>query len=457
MKKALVVLMALVMALGAFGSAMAEALPFEGRMLHVLGSVRRFDGEQEAWDKIAEMFKAEYGADVVYSFTGERNDIPTMISTAKLSGEPVDLVASGGNSVNSFLARTGAIMDLTEALEPIRSRFPENMLDFYRLGDKLWGIPYGNCSSCMIYYNVDVFEKLGLEIPKTYDELKAVAQKISAETDMIPMLHQGLSPAQWPIWFMAAYAQTSGNHSVENIKEFLSGNMAFTGEAEQEAFRLIKRFWDDGICGKESLELDGEGMRAAFARGEVAMFFGGAWENANVKKIVTDFEIGTFPFVTLTDNADVLPLVGGGPDDGFCIPAFGGQQNVDIALQFIEFITRAENVNVVLSHYMPSARVVSGVEITDSPYNRVYSEQLAPLTIAFLDWIWPTAVNEVFKNMIPAVIADGATPEQATQNVQKALEQLVEEEDYAYDWWNTWTPEQWAAVTLPEVPVYDVK
>lgn len=66
MKKALVVLMALVMALGAFGSAMAEALPFEGRMLHVLGSVRRFDGEQEAWDKIAEMFKAEYGADVVW-------------------------------------------------------------------------------------------------------------------------------------------------------------------------------------------------------------------------------------------------------------------------------------------------------------------------------------------------------------------------------------------------------
>ncbi len=459
MKKTLGILLALVLVLTSIGgfAALAEELPFEGRTLHVLGSVRRYEGEEEAWQKIAEMFKAEYGADVVYSFTGERNDIPTMISTAKLSGEQVDLIASGGNSVNSFLASSGAIMDLTEALEPIRDRFPENMLEFYTLGDKLWGIPYGNCSSCMIYYNATVFEELGLEAPTTYEELLAVAQTISEKTDMIPMLHQGLSPAQWPIWFMAAYAQSSGNNSVENIKEFLSGNRDFNGEEEQKAFEYIKKFWDDGICGMESLEIDGEGMRAAFARGEVAMFFGGAWENANVTKIVTDFEIGTTPFVTLTDDESILPLVGGGPDDGFCIPTFGGQENVDIALQFIEFITRPENVNIVLSCYGCSARVVNGVEIEDTPYNQVYSEKLAPLTIAFLDWIWPTEVNEVFKNQIPAVIAGESTPEQATAAVQEALNRLVKEEDYSYDWWNNWTDAQWEAVTLAEVPAYEVK
>ena len=79
------------------------------------------------------------------------------------------------------------------------------------------------------------------------------------------------------------------------------------------------------------------------------------------------------------------------------------------------------------------------------------------MTIAFLDWIWPTEVNEVFKNQIPAVIAGESTPEQATAAVQEALNRLVKEEDYSYDWWNNWTDAQWEAVTLAEVPAYEVK
>lgn len=460
MKKTICTFLAILLTIGMLGgfSAFAEdALPFAGRTLHVLGSVRRYEGEEDAWNKIGQMFKAEYGADVVFSFTGDRNDIATMISTAKLSGEQVDLIASGGNSVNSFLASSGSLLDLTEALSPIQDRFPENMLDFYRLGDKLWGIPYGNCSTCMIYYNKKVFEEYNLEIPTTYEELLAVSKVLSEEAGMIPMIHEGLAPAFWPIWFMACYAQTSGNHSVENIKAFLSNEVAFAGEAEQEAFDWIARFFADGICSMQSLEVDGEGMRASFARGEAAMIYNGAWENANLNKVVTDFEIGTFPFPRLLDDETILPLVGGGPDDGFCIPSFGGQENIDIALQFLEFITREENVNIVISCYSPSARVVNGVEIEETPYNTVYSEQLAPLTIPFLDWIWPTEINETFKNAIPAVIAGNTTAEEACKSVEKTLARLIEEEDYIYDWWNTWSEDQWKAVTISEIPVYEVK
>lgn len=459
MKKSLVILLTLIFAFSTMSGLSAfaeEALPFEGRTLHVLGSARRYEGEEAAWEQIGQMFKEEYGADVVFSFTGDRNDIATLISTAKLSGEQVDLIASGGNSVNSFLASSGSLLDLTEALAPIQDRFPENMLDFYRLGDKLWGIPYGNCSSCMIYYNTSIFEELGLEVPSTYEELLEVSNKIS-DAGIIPMIHEGLAPAFWPIWFMATYAQTSGNNSVENIKAFLSGEMELTGEAEQEAFEWVAKFFSDGICSMQSLEVDGEGMRAAFARGEAAMIYNGAWENTNLNNVVTDFEIGTFPFPTLTDDESILPLVGGGPDDGFCIPSFGGMENIDIALQFLEFITREENVNIVISCYAPSARVVNGVEIEDTPYNQVYSEQLAPLTIPFLDWIWPTEINEAFKNAIPAVIAGQFSAAEACDTIQSTWQRLVEEEDYSYDWWNTWTDEQWAAVTIAEIPEYEVK
>lgn len=437
--------------------ATAEKKPMEGRTLHVLGSVRRFPGEDVAWTQVAKEFTDAYGANVVFNWTGERNALDKMITTAKLAGETVDIVSSGGNSVNSYLTRSGALMDMTQLLEPIRDRFSENMLNFYTVGGKVWGIPFGNCSTCMIYYNKDMFKELGISEPTTYEELLAISKIIKDKKKITPMVHSGKAAAFWPIWFMAAYAQTSGNKSLENITEFLSGKRQITGQEEKEAFKLIKKFFDDGIVSKESLDIDSAGMRAAFAQGQAAMFYGGAWENANVRKIVQDFEIGIFPFPLIVNNTNIKALVGGGPDDGLGIPAFAPQENLDMSMQFFEFITRPENVNTVLSYYQPSAVVVNGVKIEENEYNKTYNEKLAPVTIKFLDWIWPVEVNDTFKQMIPAVILGNVTPEEATSAIQKTYDTLIKEKDYSFDWWNKWSEADWAAVTPKSIPAYEVK
>ena len=71
----------------------------------------------------------------------------------------------------SSLAPNGMLMDLTELMEPLKDRFKEGVLDYYTIGDHLWGFPYGDQSSSVLYYNKTMFDELGLEEPKTFDDL----------------------------------------------------------------------------------------------------------------------------------------------------------------------------------------------------------------------------------------------------------------------------------------------
>mgnify|MGYP001022892708 CR=1 FL=1 len=85
------------------------------------------------------------------------------------------------------------------------------------------------------------------------------------------------------------------------------------------------------------------------------------------------------------------------------------------------------------------------------------NEQYVPNTITYLDWIWPNEINDVIMQVVPAVMTDNMTADEAVQRVQTAYETLVEEKDYSFDWWNTWTEADWQKVTPAEIPPVEVK
>ena len=135
-----------------------------------------------------------------------------------------------------------------------------------QIGDKLWGIPYGDMSISMVIYNKTLFDELGLAAPETYDELLEIANTLKEhDASIMPMLHMGKMPMFWPMWFMETYAQTSGNNSLDNVYKFLGRERQFTGAEEQEAFEKVKAFYDDGILSAETFDTDVQGLVAAFA------------------------------------------------------------------------------------------------------------------------------------------------------------------------------------------------
>lgn len=435
---------------------MAEEVEESPCVLHVQGSARTNPGEQEAYDEVIAAFEEEFNCTVSSRFTGEWNEIPQQLETARMANEPVDVSTAGAMLTNSTLARSGILLDLTELIKPIEGRMAPGMLEPYTIGGHVWGIPYDTASSSMVFYNKTVLDSLGLEEPKTYDDLLAIHEAVQANTDMMTMIHQGKAPWMWPMWFFETFAQTSGNTSIPFIVDFLSGKESFDNEETVAAFEAIADFYNDGILTQASLDTDHDGMIAAFAQQKAFMLYGGLWEMGTLQSSVTDFELGIFEFPMVVDTPGVVSQHGGGPDGAFVIPSFIEPENIKWAIQFLEFVTRKENASKIIGTQAPYMPTYSSVEPIDDPLARELTDEFLPHTIRFLDWMWPVEVNDAVVAGIPAVMLGEMTPEEVAQSVQDALDTLIAETGFQYDWWNYWEQSDWDKVTPASIPEIEI-
>jgi raffinose/stachyose/melibiose transport system substrate-binding protein len=422
--------------------------------LHILGGTRSYEGEEEVWNELFAAFEAEYGCKVEARWQGEWSDTPQQLETSRMAQEPVDIVYNSA-TLNYTMARSGILMDMTDLVAPFADRFADGMLDKYTIGGHVWAVPLSDSSTSTFFYNADLFKELGLAEPKTYADLLTISQKIKDEKGIMPLIHQGKEPWYWPMWFFETYAQTTGNQSIQDIEDFLSGKRQFTGEEEKAALDAITKFYTDGIMAPESMDTDNAGMRAAFLQGKAAMYYGGTWEVAPLRSSDPSFEIGIFQFPQMVDG--VTPQHGGGPDNAWSIPSFAPAENLPMTVQFLEFITRPENAQKILNTYAAMIPSIKGVTPVDDPFAEELNSEYVPNTITYLDWIWPTEINDAIVEVIPAVMTGNMTTDQAVERVQKAYDTLVEEKQYSFDWWNTWADTDWQKVTPASIPQIEVK
>ena len=431
--------------------------PTEKRVFHIQGSARDVPGQEEAWREVFAAFENEYNVDIEVRWQGLWSDIPQQLQTARMANEPVDITTCGANQVNSTLARSGVLMDITELIKPFQDRFVEGMIDPYTIGGKVWAMPWDVASTSVVVYNIDIFNELGLEEPTTYEDLVEAADTIKDQKGIMPWVHQGKAPWMWPMWFFESFAQTSGNQSIEFTNDFLTGNRKFNSPEEIAAFEALGKFYQDGVLTTESLDTDTEGMRAAFAQQKAAMMYVGTWEFPNIRDSVKDFEVGIFEFPIVTDKPGVVSQHGGGPDGCLAIPSFAPKENIDLQAQFLEFVSRAENANKILGPALPIVPVLESVPPVDDPLAPELNSEFTPHTIRFLDWIWPVEVNDAVMQAVPAVLVGEMSPEDAAANVQDAFDKVVVEKDYSFDWWTIWTADDWALVTPSSIPTIEVK
>lgn len=437
-------------------AATTAAASSEGCELHILGGARTYPGEEEAWNEVFAAFEKEYGCKVTARWQGEWSDTPQNLETARMAGEPVDIVYNSA-TINSTMARSGVLMDITELVKPFEDRFATGMLDKYTLGGHVWAIPLSDSSTSAFFYNATMFKELGLSEPKTYADLLNVAKVIKDQKGIQPLVHQGKLTYYWPMWFFETYAQETGNKSIADIEDFLSGNRKFTSPEEIAALNDIKKFYDDGLLTQDSLDTDGDGMRAAFLQQKAAMFYGGTWELATLRAANPTFDIGVFEFPLVVDQTGVVSQHGGGPDNAWSITSFIDPKNLPMAAQFLEFVTRKDNATKIISTYSPMIPSIKSVPVTDDPLAEKFNTEFMPNTITYLDWLWPSEVNDAVMQVIPAVMTGNMTAEDGAQTVQDAYDTVVAEKQYSFNWWDSWTQADWAKVTPASMPTIEVK
>jgi len=261
---------------------------------------------------------------------------------------------------------------------------------------------------------------------------------------------------EWPMWYMATFAQTSGDKSVPDTDLFLEGKQQFTSPASLQALADIANFSKDGLLDETALAVSEDGANAAFLQGKAAMMMDGTWDLPTLRQAHPSFTLGTFMFPLVVHKPGVVAQANGSPSEGLSIPSSIPRGDIAMADQFLEFVTTGPEANKIQSTLDPVVPTIKGVQPARDPLSAGLRRDLQQ-TNGWLDWIWPANVVTSVENAIEGVLFSKQSPAAAAQSVQQELDTLRQTQGYTLNFWGKWSAAQRAQVEPPSVPKIQVQ
>ncbi|MEV4454756.1 extracellular solute-binding protein [Microbispora sp. NPDC049633] len=157
-------------------------------------------------DKIVAVWnQAHPDIQVTVSKQAGGDDAAAKFLTAAKAGNPPDLVQAEYQMLPSFVA-ADAVADLKAETAQAKSEFGEGIWGLVTLGtDAVYAVPQDS-GPMMLYYREDLFEKYGIEVPKTWDEYAEAARTVHKKD---PKVFLGTFSSKDPGWF-AGLSQQAG-------------------------------------------------------------------------------------------------------------------------------------------------------------------------------------------------------------------------------------------------------
>lgn len=162
-----------------------------------------------------------------------------------------------------------------------------------------------------LYYRTDVFEDLGIEPPKSQDELIATAKKVHKEKPDLYGLAVGGAYTYGAMPFIWAHGGELADETGVTYEAAINSEKARKGIAAYTSL-----FGDDNCPAAKCAAMGGNATVTAFASGKAAMAIGGDFSHAAVEE------------GSVKGKYAVVPLPG--VEKGSIAPAFAGGNNIGV-------------------------------------------------------------------------------------------------------------------------------
>jgi raffinose/stachyose/melibiose transport system substrate-binding protein len=236
------------------------------------------------------------------------HDSTSSLIASFVRGNPPDLTADNYNLTTSIFLARGVLSDLSEL--PEVKRIDPNVQGLVGQYATYKGqtnvLPY-SVAAAGVVYNVELFEKYGLSVPKTWSQLISICEKLKAR-NVTPIyatykdpwtIQQGLFDYVCGGMFDVAdfYKKLKAQGSDIGPDSPVSFERTF-GPAVSKMLQLAK--YSNPDAGSRNYA-DGN---AAFAAGKAAMYLQGPWAIGEVALANPKLKVGTFALPTTDDPAD---------------------------------------------------------------------------------------------------------------------------------------------------------
>jgi raffinose/stachyose/melibiose transport system substrate-binding protein len=291
----------------------------------------------------------------------------TKVRTAVGAGEGPTFIYGWGGGVLKSYVDAGQVEDLSNFVKDnpeVKDRYLPSVLKNGEVDGKTYALPNNNVQPVVLYFNKEVFDKVGAQPPKTWNELMALVPKFK-EAGVAPFSLGGQS--KWPdlMWLEYLVERIGGPDVFANIAADKPG--AWSDPAVKEALAKIQELVDAGgfINGFSSVAADSNADQALMYTGKAAMILQGGWIYQGMKKDAADFvksgKLGYTTFPTVSGGKGDPANVVGNPSNFWSISAKATDAQKKAALDYVKdgMFTDANTDALINSGAVP---VVTGIE-----------------------------------------------------------------------------------------------
>jgi multiple sugar transport system substrate-binding protein len=238
-------------------------------------------------------------------------------------------------------------------------------------------------NSLALFYNVDILKKAGITPPKTWDELRADAKKLT-------------KPGQYGFAF-------SGINTYEGSWQFMPWMWSNGGDEKnldtpqvQQGLDFLKSLVDDGSVSKSVVNWAQNDVNTQFTAGKAAMMENGPW-NITALKAAKGLHFASVPLPTRTSSQVPVAPLGG---ETYTVPETGDKTKMALAGKFVKCVTNDANQKTI-------ANAVGDVPAKESVAAQVASTN--PLVASFATTVktarartgelgagWPKVATQIY-------------------------------------------------------------
>lgn len=285
------------------------------------------------------------------------------IVTAVAGGTVPDVAQMG----TTWMAEFGSIGMFEEVSKRLagstvisKDQFFQGSFDTCLVGGKTYGVPW-YVDTRVLFYRTDLLAQKGFNHPpRTWDELRTVAQALAADGGYGLALstnnYQEFMPFVW---------QNGGRVLDEK------GRAAVTEPAFVEALRFYAELF---LAKLAPLDPQGTDLFQEFAAGRMPMYFSGPWMITLTHEQVPEID-GKWAIAVMPKKKTRTSFVGG------CnLVIFRDSKNKDAAWKFVEFMSDARNQLewFKISGCLPANKIAwQDRKLQDDPFMKVFEEQLS--------------------------------------------------------------------------------
>ncbi|MEF2243677.1 MULTISPECIES: extracellular solute-binding protein [unclassified Paenibacillus] len=229
--------------------------------------------------------------------------------------------------------------------------------------DKAYQIPWSDGVLGMAY-NKGMFEENGWEVPKTWDEFAALAEKIQ-QKGIAPIVYPGKVAGYWDFVVKPMIVQAGG---FEYLDEFLNMTTpeVMGNPARLAALQQFEAIFKQGWTLKGSEALNHTEAQMEFVNGKAAMIPNGNWLEIEMKASTPEgFRMGMMP-VPAVSNAKEPNVYFSMIGDITVVPAKAKEQ--ELAKEFIAFAASKEmnkKFTELTGNFRPFNYSLEGVEVSE--------------------------------------------------------------------------------------------